>query len=64
MIIFFVTRNILVEKVSGSDPLLISGPDRASLFQDNGEIGAASASIYSIEFRPVDKKSLYEIYLE
>ena len=61
---FFVTKNILVEKVSGSDPLLISGPDRASLFQDNGEVGSSSASIYSIEFRPVDEKNLYEIYLD
>jgi hypothetical protein len=61
---FFVTKNILVEKINGSDPLLISGPDRASLFQDNGEIGSASASIYSIEFRPVDNKNLYEIYLD
>jgi len=61
---FFVTRNILVEKISGSDPLLIKGPDRASLFQDNGTIESASASIYSIEYRPVDEKDLYEIYLD
>jgi hypothetical protein len=61
---YFVTRNILVEKVNGSDPLLIQGADRASLFQDNGEVGSASASIYSIEYRPVDEKDLYEIYLD
>jgi hypothetical protein len=61
---FFVTRNILVEKINGSDPLLIKGPDRASLFQDNGEVESASASIYSIEYRPVDEKDLYEMYLD
>jgi len=57
---YFLTNNILVEQISGSDPFKIKGN---TLFQivDGVEV---SASIYSIEYRPVDEKDLYEIYLD
>ncbi len=58
---FFVTKNVLVEKISGSDPLLLTGK---TLYQDNNGSGSSSASIYSVEYRPFDGKDLYEIYLD
>ena len=58
---FFITRNVLVEKINGSDPLMLTGK---TLFQDNNGSGSTSASIYSVEYRPVDGKDLYEIYLD
>lgn len=57
---YFVTNNILVEQISGGDPFNVKGK---TLFQtiDGTEV---SASIYSVEYRPVDEKDLYEIYLD
>jgi hypothetical protein len=57
---YFLTNNILVEQISGSDPFQIRGN---TLFQ-NVDGTEVSASIYSIEYRPVDEKDLYEIYLD
>lgn len=58
---YFTTQNVLVEKISGIDPLLLKGK---TLFQDIDGVGEASAAIYSIEYRPIDGKDLYEIYLD
>ena len=58
---FFITQNVLLEKVSGSDPLLLDGK---TLFQDNNVEQGTSGAIYSVEYRPVDEKDLYEVYLD
>lgn len=58
---YFVTKNILVEKINGSiDPLYLKGK---TLIQNTNN-GKASASIYNVEIRPVDEKFLYEISLD
>lgn len=57
-----VTKNILVEPISGSflpDELIGS-----TLYQDLPENGIANASIYNVEFRPVNNLNLYEISLD
>lgn len=58
---YFITNNILLEKVSGGDPFSIEGK---TLFQDIDSNITASASVYSVEFRPVNGKSFYEVYLD
>ena len=40
---YFKTQNILVEKISGGDPLLLKG---STLYQTLSGIGTVSASIY------------------
>ncbi len=57
---YFTTRNILVEKITDGDPFELKGK---TLFQDINET-TSSASIYSVEYRPVDGKDLFEIYLD
>jgi hypothetical protein len=60
--VYFVTKNILVEKISGlGNPLELPGN---FLHQTLSGIGTASASIFNVEYRPVDKKELYEISLD
>jgi hypothetical protein len=60
--VYFVTKNILVEKIGGTgDPLYLPGN---FLFQTLPGIGTVSASIFNVEYRPVDKKELYEISLD
>jgi hypothetical protein len=58
---YFVTRNILVEQITDGDPFEARGK---TLFQDLSSGIVASASIYSIEYRPFNNKNLYEIYLD
>ena len=58
---YFITKNVLLEKVSGGDPLLIKG---SPLFQDISGIGTVSSSIYNIEYRPIDGKDFYEVSLD
>ena len=58
---YFVTKNILVEKISGGNPLLLKG---STLNQYLSGIGTISASIYNVEYRPVYSKDLYEISLD
>jgi len=58
---YFITKNVLVEKVSGGNPLLIKG---GTLFQEVAGIGTVSSSIYNIEYRPIDGKEFYEISLD
>ena len=59
---YFITKNILVEPIKnyGVDFSSIKGK---TIFQ-NSENMEASASIYSLEFRPFNGKNLYEIYLD
>ena len=58
---YFITKNILVEKISGDDPTLLKG---STLYQYISGIGSVSASIYNVEYRPVTNKDLYEISLD
>lgn len=58
---YVVTKNILVEKITGGDPLLLKGE---TLYQNIGDNFLASASIYNVEFRPLDNVNLYEISLD
>ena len=57
---FFVTKNVLVEKISGDDPVNTKGN---FLFQNIG-LSTATGSIFNVEFRPVSGKNLYEISLD
>lgn len=59
---YFITKNILVEKVLGDgDPLDLRGH---TLFQ-NTKNGLANAVIYNVEVRPIENnKVLYEISLD
>lgn len=58
---YFITKNILVEKISGGNPIGIKGN---FLFQSVSGIGTVSASIFNIEYRPVGSKEFYEISLD
>jgi len=58
---YILTKNILVEKVSGGDPLDLIGK---TLFQEIESSVIASASIYNVEYRPTEDKDLYEISLD
>ncbi len=59
--LYFTTKNILVEKISGGNPEELSGN---FLFQTLSGIGTVSASIFNVEYRPVAGKDLYEISLD
>ena len=58
---YFITKNILVEKISGANPIDIKGN---FLFQNITGIGTVSASIFNVEYRPISNKNLYEISLD
>jgi len=58
---YFITKNILVEKISGGNPIDIKGN---FLFQNITGIGTVSASIFNVEYRPVGEKEFYEISLD
>ncbi|MFZ9376659.1 MAG: hypothetical protein ACO25K_06005, partial [Candidatus Fonsibacter ubiquis] len=58
---YFTTKNILVEKISGGDPVQTRGN---FLYQNIVGVGTASASIFNVEYRPVSNKQLYEISLD
>jgi hypothetical protein len=60
---YFITKNILVERVLGDiDPLILKGE---TFFQKTSDgLATASGSIFNIEVRPVDDKILYEISLD
>jgi len=59
---YFVTKNILVEKISGDvNPLDLDGK---TLFQNIPNVGTASAAIYNVEYRPVEGRNFYEISLD
>ena len=59
---YFVTKNILVERVLGDlDPLDLKGQ---TLYQNTSD-GLASAAIYNVEIRPISNNNfLYEISLD
>ncbi len=59
--VYFKTKNILVENLFDGDPLRTVGN---FLFQNVTGIGTVSASIYNVEYRPIDKKDFYEISLD
>jgi hypothetical protein len=58
---YFITKNILVEKISGGNPIDVKGN---FLFQNISGIGTVSASIFNVEYRPVANKNFYEISLD
>ena len=60
--VYFITKNILVEKISGTgNPTDLPGN---FIFQTLSGIGTVSASIFNVEYRPVDNKEFYEISLD
>jgi hypothetical protein len=59
--VYFTTKNVLVEKISGGDPTTIRGN---FLYQNISGIGTVSASIYNVEYRPVNGKDFYELSLD
>jgi hypothetical protein len=59
--VYFKTKNILVENLFDGDPLQTVGN---FLFQNVTGIGTVSASIYNVEYRPIDNKDFYEISLD
>ena len=59
--VYFKTKNVLVENLFDGDPLRTVGN---FLFQDVSGIGTVSASIYNVEYRPIDRKDFYEISLD
>lgn len=60
---YFVTRNMLVERTSdeGFDPTFVKGN---FLFQPISGVGTVSASIFNVEYRPINEKDFYEISLD
>lgn len=58
---YFKTRNVLVEKLFGGDAIQTKGN---FLSQNLSGIGTVSASIYNIEYRPINGKDFYEISLD
>lgn len=58
---YIKTKNILVEKISGGDPLLTRGN---FLYQDIAGLSTATASIFNVEYRPIEGNNLYEISLD
>ena len=58
---YFITKNVLVEKISGGDPVLTRGN---FLYQDFVGLSTVSASIFNVEFRPVYDKQFYELSLD
>jgi hypothetical protein len=60
--LYFITKNILVEKISGlGNPTDLPGN---FLYQTLPGIGTVSASIFNVEYRPIQDKELYEISLD
>jgi hypothetical protein len=61
---YFVTKNILVEKLLGDgNPLDLSGK---TLWQEQSDGTLTSAAIYNVEYRPINSRNteLYEISLD
>lgn len=67
---YLVTKNILVEQIVRDETLRVSDSvlrqqlKGKSLFEVLSNGKTASASIYNVEYRPVDDKDLYEISLD
>ena len=58
---YFVTKNILVEKISGKNTTSLNGE---TLNQFISGIGTVTAAIYNVEYRPIKNKDFYEISLD
>ena len=67
---YLVTKNILVEQIvrdelyTVSDFVLRTQLKGKTIFENLANGQTASASIYNVEYRPVDNKDLYEISLD
>lgn len=65
-----VTKNILVEQIVRDETLRVNDSDLRkqlkgkTIFEILGNGKTASASIYNVEYRPVDDRDLYEISLD
>ena len=59
--VYFKTKHILVENLFGGQPLQSIGN---FLFQDIAGIGTVSASIYNVEYRPINQTDFYELSLD
>ena len=59
--VYFKTKHVLVENLFGGQPLETIGN---FLYQDISGIGTASASIYNVEYRPINQNDFYEISLD
>ena len=59
--VYFKTKHVLVENLFGGQPLETVGN---FLYQDIAGIGTASASIYNVEYRPINQVDFYEISLD
>ena len=59
--IYFKTKHVLVENLFGGQPLQTIGN---FLYQDISGIGTVSASIYNVEYRPINQVDFYEISLD
>lgn len=59
---YFITKNILIEKISGEgNPLDLNGK---TIFQKISNELEASAAIYNVEYRPLDGRDFYELSLD
>jgi len=67
---YLVTKNILVEQIVRDETLRVNDSDLRkqlkgkTIFEILGNGKTASASIYNVEYRPVDDRDLYEISLD
>ena len=59
--VYFKTKHVLLENLFGGQPLETVGN---FLYQDVSGIGTVSASIYNVEYRPINQTDFYEISLD
>ena len=59
--VYFKTKHVLVENLFGGQPLETVGN---FLYQDVAGIGTVSASVYNVEYRPINAQDFYEISLD
>ena len=59
--VYFKTKHVLVENLFGGQPLESIGN---FLFQDIAGIGTVSASIYNVEYRPINQIDFFELSLD
>ena len=59
--VYFQTKHVLLENLFGGQPLESIGN---FLYQDIAGIGTVSASIYNVEYRPINNIDFYEMSLD
>ena len=59
--VYFQTKHVLLENLFGGQPLESIGN---FLYQDVAGIGTVSASIYNVEYRPINQVDFYEMSLD